>query len=355
MNQPSSGQRVQPRVGVVGVYAGGADVELVRQTRAVAGHVTVSGTAGRRAITALAKAGDLYGVDLDPATYCDLKPAPQLAMFGLDWEAWQRDQGLPVVRSAGRHVGSGDVTALAEAFSMPVGTATVRVVSLHSGWLRREGLLPRLLGWVRRCDDMLAFVLADVFDPLGDVGAVDGLRGVLDAAGEGGRRVELLRSDLTAVGFAVTGGSLATIGLGTSTRHHGLPMNRQTAEKYRERQCSPYALVRALLSWQKGTALGALAPFGGAGITECDCPACGGASLLRFDRQWPGQVPADVRAEARAHDLHTAVGFAEEILNGPAPARAWVHACRAAMTTADAIAEAHRVELSVPNSITGWI
>jgi hypothetical protein len=110
-----------------------------------------------------------------------------------------------------------------------------------------------------------------------------------------------------------------------------------------------------LLSWHRGTALGALAPFGGAGITECDCPACGGASLLRFDRQWPNQVPADVRGEVRDHDLHTAISFTRDILGSADPATAWVSACRAAGITTAAIAEAHRVHLPVPGSVTGWV
>ncbi len=299
------------RVGTVGVYTTGSDLEAVQQARALAGRVTVAGQSGRRAVAALAVAGDLYGVDLDPAVYLARGVVPaQTTLFDLDEEAWQCDRGLPMIRSAGVHVAPRATDSLDRAFTTCVGSGTVRVVSLDGWWLHSG--LHALLSRVEECEDALVFVLADCFDPLAKPGAVDGLRALVERAD--GRQVELLRTDLAAIGFAAAGGTWGAIGISTTTRHHGLPMGRREAQDYQDRHHSPYVFVPALLSWHRGTELGALTRFDGAGITCCDCPVCGGDDLLRFDKSWSEQVPAAVRAEAQAHDLHCCLALARSVL-----------------------------------------
>ena len=59
-------ENLAPRVGTVGAYMSGADLDLLSQVRTLAGRVTVSGASGRRALSRLVKARDLWGVDLDP-------------------------------------------------------------------------------------------------------------------------------------------------------------------------------------------------------------------------------------------------------------------------------------------------
>lgn len=60
---------------------------------------------------------------------------------------------------------------------------------------------------VRACEDPLAFVLVDCFDPPAEAGAVDGFRALVELASDGGRRVELLRADVAAIGFATADGT----------------------------------------------------------------------------------------------------------------------------------------------------
>jgi hypothetical protein len=343
-------------VGTIGAYATGADLDLVRHVREVAGHVTVCGKPGLRALTALANMGDLHSADLDPACYLNRlnRADGQGELFGIDWEAEQRGLGLSVVRSAGVFVDKADRAGLKKAFGLAVDAGTVRVVSLHGWWLER-GCSDELLRYVRVCDDPLAFVLAERFDPLARPGAVDGLRAFLDTARIGGRRVELLRTDATGVGFAALGGSLGAVGISTTTRHHGLPLGKLAGEAYEQRRCVPYVFTRTLLSWQKGTTLGALTPFGGAGVTKCNCPACGGSDLRRFDREWPGAVPAAVRADAREHDLRSWLALAGDILSADDPVEAWRTECESAVSVASGIASVYKVQLTVPQSVSGWL
>ncbi len=350
----TTGRGLARRVGTVGIYTAGSKLDLVLQARAMAGGVTLAGSSGRRALLELADAGELRGVDLDPAVYLERGAVPdQPGLFEVDWEVWQHDLGLPVIRSGGVHVPPRDPDSLTRAFTSSVGRGTIRVVSLDSWWLR--GGLRALLHRVRACDDPLAFALANCFDPLAEAGAVDGLRALVELASDGGRRVELLRADLAAIGFAVAGGTLGTIGTSTSTRHHGLPMGRRATQDYQRRHRSPYVFVPALLSWHRGVELGALTPFGGAGITRCDCPVCEGGDLLRFDQSWPGQVPAEVRAEAQAHDLHSCTRLARHVLTSADPSAAWTQMCSSATNVAAGIATVYKVQLPVPPSISAWL
>ena len=137
------------RVGTVGAYTTGSDLELVRHVRGFTGRVTVYGKPGLRALASLAKAGDLYGVDLDPAGYLG-GGSGQGELFGIAWEAEQRRlRSARVVRSAGVFVDKADAHAsLKQAFSLAVDPGTVRVMSLHGRWLER-GCSRDLLRWVR--------------------------------------------------------------------------------------------------------------------------------------------------------------------------------------------------------------
>ena len=351
MDVPSTLLQPRLRTGTVGAYTSGSDLELVRRARATVGRVTVSGKSGLTALGALSREGDLWGVDLDPARYLDREPEPE-ALFPLNWVALQRDLGLPIVRSAGTYVPRGDGEALRTAFGDPLPADTVRVVSLHGWWLRREGLI-RLLPAVHHCDDPLAIALADAFDPLDAVGAVDGLCAVMDAAGQ--RRLELVRTDTTGIAFAAAGGSLGAVGLTASTRHHGLPLGKRAGLDYEERQRSPLVFTRAFVSWHRGIRLGALRSFRGAGITDCPCSPCDGRGLLRFDHEWPRRVPSEVAADAREHDLHGWAALARDILAAADPLAEWRATCQSAVTATASIADIYKVSFTLPRSVTDWL
>jgi hypothetical protein len=348
VRQPST----KIRVGVVGAYVATGDVAFVRRVRRVVGRVTVSGTNGLRVLAMLANDDDLHGVDFDPAGYL-ARDSAQLELFARDWIGPQRALNLPVVRSSGCYVRNGDRDALKLAMTGPLEADVVRVVSLQERWLRGPDLRI-LIDAVHACDNPLGFIFASVMDPLGAAAAVDGLQELSDAARAGGRRVELLRTDLAGIGFAVCGGSLGAIGLSTSTRHHGLPIPSRQREKYVDRQRWPLVFVPSLACWQRGYSLGALAEFDGAGITDCPCPPCDGRSLLRFDQSWPKQVSAEVRADAQSHDLASWSQLAGAVFADPEPRRAWAQVCTGALATAAAIADRYKVALDLPRSLDTW-
>lgn len=343
---------VRLRTGMVGAYVGAGDVESVRRIRRVTGRVTLSSKTGLRILASLAQAGDLDGVDLDPSGYLK-RDNPQLALIAEDWTSRQRDLGLSVIRSQGRFVPRSDTGALKVAMSEVLADDVVRVISVDSKWLQRPDL-DVLLQAVRVCDHALAFVLASPMDPLSTAGAVEGLAELLYTARDGGRRVELLRTDLAGIAFAARGGTLGAVGLSTSGRHHGLPLQRRQVPAFRERQRWPLVLVPQLASWQRGNCLGALSPFAGAGLTDCSCAPCAGRSLLRFDRERPGQVPADVQADAQSHDLAEWSRLAWRVIAAERPAQEWARACADAVKTAESIALRYKVALQVPKSLTRW-
>lgn len=340
------------RTGLLGAYMSANDLEQVRAVRELTGHVTVHGKTGLKALRRLRLDGDLHDVDLDPAGY--LHPLrDEGTLFPFDWEACQQELELPVVRSAGRFVRSGNVQQLTEAFTVPVGRGTVRVVSLDGRWLRPDRL-PEVLAHVRHCPDSLAFVLADPFDPLAADGAVTGLQLLLELARDGGRTVELLRTDITGIAFVAAGGSHGSIGLTSSTRHHSLGMGRKAGREHEARLGIPKVFTTSLLSWQQGTQLGALTPWNGAGICQCACAGCDGRSLLRFDQSFAGTVPPGVRADAQLHDLHAIRDVAQTIFGATDPLRAWRQLCQSAQHTVTEVEVLYRVPMRVPRSIIAW-
>jgi hypothetical protein len=344
---------VRSRLGAVTAYATGSDLTALRVARKVVGRVTVSGRSGLRALTELERLDDLGGVDLDPAGYLDREPE-QASLFEVDIVARQRELGLDPIRSPGNFVPWNDELALRAAFAGNLPAEVVRVVSLDGRWLTPPGLV-LLLPMVANCTNPLALVLAACFDPLAHPGAVDGLQAVLDAATPGERRVELLRTDSAAVGFVAVGGSLATVGLTTTTRHHGLPLNQRSQDDFERRQSSPLVHIGPLNSWHRGYALGALAPFDGAGLTDCDCVGCDARDLLRFDLEFSGRVPVDVAADARLHDMYSWMATARDVLAADDPAVEWRRRCDAATQSVLYVASEHKIALTLPRSVSDWV
>jgi hypothetical protein len=341
------------RTGLIGAYMSAVDLDQVRAVRALTGHVTVTGKTGLKALRALHLVGDLHDIDLDPAGY--LSPSQDDgALFPFDWEACQEELGLPVVRSVGRFVRAGDVAQLREAFDAALRPGTIRVVSLDGRWLRPDHL-PQVLARVRHCSDPLAFVLANPFDPLEATGTVDGLQMLLAGAAGGGRTVELLRTDVSGIPFVAAGGAHSSIGLTSNARHHPLPLGKRAGQQHEVRQGIPKVFTPALLSWQQGTRLGALSPWGGAGICQCGCSGCAGRDLLRFDRAFLGTVPQEVRSDAQWHDLHTVHDIGRAVLEADDPLAAWRDLCRAAVHTAAQVEAFYRVPLRVPGSVAAWV
>lgn len=298
MTQPLARTLPPTVVGTVSAYYAGRDVEAVRRLRAEVGRVTLQGAGGLRVLAALERAGDLHDVDLDPAGY--LGPSDDdNALLPLEWEARQRDLGLTTVRSRGHYVRSSDSVALAAAVGCSLPPEATRLISLNAGWLR-TAVQAELRSALLACDGPLALVFADPFDPFGGQDAIANLRDLLYLLRSSGAPVELLRCDLVGLGFVTEGGAQAAVGVTTATRHHGLPLGKREGAKYEERQTSPLVFIPQLASWHRGTWLSALAPFHGAGLTDCSCIACDGQSLMRFAAVYPGRVPTVVAQHGHA-------------------------------------------------------
>lgn len=339
------------RTGTVGAYLTSGDLDVVNRVRAQAGRVTLSGKAGLRTLNALAKLGDVANVDLDPATYLGVESDGEL--FPIDWVAQQRQVGLDVVRSEGLFARRGDPQSLKDAFSTPVGRDVVRVVSFAEFWLKRQNVQTAVAA-VRSCEDQLAFVFAALFDPLESVESVESLQILMAAASAGERRVELLRTDTHAIPFAIHGGSQAAIGLTSTGRHHAQPMNRRIREEFERRQRSQSLWVPGLMGWQQGAKLGALSPFGGTGLTDCECSGCAGGSLLRFAKEY-SSIPKAVREDAHAHDVSSWVSLRNRILGASDPHAEWRAACASAQRVEAGLVEQYKVSaLTAPRSLRVW-
>jgi hypothetical protein len=301
-------------------------------------------------LTSLERDGDVHGVDLDPASYLS-KDSGQLSLTPMPWIERQRELNLLPVRSAGVFVPQ--KASLRDALAEPLDDDVHRVVSLHQTWLRPDKVT-ELLTAFGDTPGALSLIFAAPFDPFAGAGAISSLRIVLRTLRAQGRDVELLRCDLAALGFVADGGRHGTIGVTSNARHHPQPLGRKAGEQYDQRQCTPNVLIPQLLSWQRGSWLHALAPYSGAGLTECSCAGCDGQSLLRFADQWPGQVPQEVRNDARAHDVASWRGIADAVLSSVDPAAAWQARVRAAADLQQELAADKKVLVELPTSLTAW-
>lgn len=66
-------------------------------------------------------------------------------------------------------------------------------------------------------------------------------------------------------------------------------------------------------------------------------------------------MPPNVRADAREHDLRTWMVLASDVLGASDPVTAWRAVCNSAIATAANIASTYKVQLAVPQSVSGWL
>jgi hypothetical protein len=314
------------------------------------GGVTLQGVSGLRVARVLARAGELTGVDLDPAAYLTrgkARPPVVAGQLGLDldlpafdWVEAQAELGLPVVRTSGPRLRVGQLDELKAELDREYPVPVSVTLALDGGWLgsKHSGVLAEQL---RAADRDVSLVLGAPFDPVDSSYKVLGLRRLLRWSARTGRSLELLRTGPIGIPAIATGASLAAIGLSSSTRHLGGPVARR-ADGVRPKR-SPQVFVPRLLHWQRGIDLKA-------GLTDCGCAACAraGSGLQRFDVAYDTTVPADIRAAAREHD---SLALAEVM-----------HTVRAATDPEDELAKlrqdardlAAEVDLAVPKWLGAW-
>ncbi len=297
-------------LGRVQAYLGRCGAAEALANRDAFGGVTLQGVHGLKIARVLDRAGELKGVDLDPAAYLARgKPAAPVVQGQLgfdldlpvfDWVEVQAELGLPVVRTPGPRLRVGQVDALKAELNRDYPVPVSVTLVLDGGWLgsKHSGVLAEQL---RAADRDVSLVLGAPFDPVDSSYKVQGLRRLLRWSTRTGRRLELLRTGPIGIPAVAAGAKVAAIGLSSSTRHLGGPVARR-ADGVRP-QRSPQVFVPRLLHWQRGIDLK------GTEVTHCSCAACAraGSGLQRFDVAFDSSVPAGVRNAAREHDLHALV------------------------------------------------
>lgn len=308
--------------GRVQAYLGRCSAAEALANREAFGGVTLQGVHGLKIARVLDRAGELKGVDLDPAAYLARGKAPAPVVQGqlgfdldlpvFDWVEVQAELGLPVIRTAGPRLKTGQVDALkaelGREYPVPVSVTLV----LDGGWLgsKHSGVLAEQL---RAADRDVSLVFGAPFDPVDSSYKVEGLRRLLRWSNRTGRRLELLRTGPIGIPAVAAGAKVAAIGLSSSTRHLGGPVAWR-ADGVRPKR-SPQVFVPRLLHWQRGVDLK------GSEVTDCSCTACAraGSGLRRFDVAFDSSVPAGVRNAAREHDLHALAGVVRGVVAAADP------------------------------------
>jgi len=309
-------------LGRVQAYLGRCGAADAAANRDRFGGVTLQGVQGLKVARVLARAGELTGVDLDPAGYLARgrdRPPVVAGQLGLDldlpvfdWVEAQAELGLAVVRTAGPRLRVGQVDELKAELHRDYPVPVSVTLALDGGWLgsRHSGVLAEQL---RAADRDVSLVLGAPFDPVDSSYKVLGLQRLLRWSSRTGRRLELLRSGPIGIPATAAGASLAAIGLSSSTRHLGGPVAKR-ADGVRPKR-SAQVFVPRLLHWQRGMDLKA------GELTDCGCAACAraGAGLRRFGTAFDATVPAAVRAAAQEHDSHALAGVVREIRTAADP------------------------------------
>jgi hypothetical protein len=355
------------RLDQVKVYLGETSVDEVRRCRELFGGVVLQGVPGLKLASLLSRIEDLNGVEVDPAQYLkpDLKPAgadeaPNLSLTldlqPRDLVRWQHDLGLPVVRTAGRRIRVGRYDDLRAALGVCFDFDVSVLLPLDGGWFGARHI-EALHDELAAANRDVSFVLADSFDPLNSAVRIAGFRQVVSWANAAGRRLDLLRTDLVGIPAVIDGVASAAIGLGTSTRHYGLPIPRKQQEDYEFRQRSPLVFVPKLMHWQRGNVLGALEPWRREiDLAACSCAACeaAGEDLLRFDMQYRSQPP-EVRKALNVHTMHAVHDLVESLRSAEDPRLALKERRRQAVDLTRSVTHRTGVQLEGPPAwITSW-
>jgi hypothetical protein len=349
-------------IGQVQIYLGQCSVEEVQRRRDQFGAVILQGATGLKVAASLERINDLAGISLDPADYRKNPPAglvdetiPGLAL-ATDWVAVQEELGIPVVRTSGPRIRIGQVdqikSELDKSYRVPVSV----VLALDQGWLGKRHI-DSLVQQLGNADRDVSFILAAPFDPLGTSQAIAGMRQLLAWASGSDKRVELLRTDLVALPAVMEGAAVAAVGLTTATRHLGLPFAPKQRKEYEQRQTSPLIFVPRLLHWQRGSHLGALSPWNGGGVTECDCAVCQAANrdLLRFASTYTS-VPANVRQEAHEHCALALSAIIRQVMDSDNPAATLDELRAEALSRARFITASLKVHLDLPPAwLHSWV
>ena len=303
--------------------------------------VVLRGASGAHAAVRLRNAGFAGSLWLDPATYDEHLAPPAETLFGDYWQSVQQELQVEELISPGSYVGQADIDGLESALDAQrewVANAGGRLsLALAASWLIRD--LPVLLDRLTKVDAPLALAFADQNDPLGRVGAVQGLVKLLRSV----KNVAVVRSDLGALGAVSYGASLGAIGTSTTVRHV-VPPGKTGGGSHGDK--SPSVFVAELLDFKLGSHLD---EFPAEASPTCDLPCCRGKMLRRFK----GEHSV---AEARVHNRISIGEVARRVMETPPELRpaAFTALCRSAEHAVAALSLLARRSLRVRPQVKAW-
>lgn len=291
---------------------------------------------------------------LDPACYA-VKPedrrafADRLVSHEDYWLDQQREHHVAAYLSPSRYVRAGNVKQLrrvldagrefcAAAKQGASPAVAFTVVAADRRWL--SDLAPTFVAVLGRAETPIALILADRQDPLGTRASVEGLVRVLASHPQ----VALLRTDVAAFGALAHGAVAAAIGSIPTLRHLVPPSSPGYAPI---RDNTARVLVGPLLQYIAGSTLAEYKQDGG--LLDCDCEACRGASLRRFEDE-------DLTIEAQRHNVVTWRRVAD-VLRAQALQRrsaTWAAMCRSALVMSERLEEQTGYPVDQPMSLRAW-
>lgn len=356
-------ETARTRIGQLQAYLGRCNVEEVQRRRDQFGAVVLQGRTGLKVAADLSRLDDLADVSLDPADYRQAPSAnstkgtlPGLETPPFDWIAAQIRLGMSIVRTPSPRIRVGRLdevkVELSKSYCVPVSV----VLALDCGWLGKRHI-DSLIKELESADRDVSLVFSAPFDPLATSRAIAGLRQLLAWASASGKRVELLRTDLAALPAVLEGAAVGAVGLSTTTRHLSQPLTSKQRKEYEHRQVSPLVFVPRLLHWQRGSHLGALSPWKGAGVTDCDCTVCKAANddLLRFTSTYES-VPVHVQQELNDHCALALSMIFRRVMESENPAASLANLQAEALSRARFITASLKVHLDPPPAwISSWV
>ena len=301
-----------------------------------AGGVVLRGTKGAKAAFRLRQKGYRGQLWLDPAAY-DRPSSSSLTL----WDDWhQRELELEVAEfiSPGSYVSGADGAALKSALRSQGNWVQKHggrlSLALHYSWLTRDP--SNLIKQLRGAGLPLALAFADRYDPLGRVGAVEGLIELLSAV----NNVTLMRGDIGAVGAVAHGAALGAIGTSPTNRHVFPPDQKGVGPS-----TSPAVFVASLLSFKTGAALHALPT---AACPTCELRCCNNLALGRFNTRTRD-------AEAIRHNRIAIRQVLDNLIaKKTAPHGAFIEMCQQALTNAQSLSIHADRPIDVSAQIRAW-
>ena len=298
--------------------------------------VVLRGKKGNKAASRLRQQGYRGPLWLDPAAY-DRSSSSSLTL----WDDWhQRQMELEVVEfiSPGAYVSGANAAALKSALRSQGNWVQEHggrlSLALHYSWLTRD--LQTLTKQLRGVGLPLALAFADRYDPLGYVGAVEGLIELLSAVSD----VTLMRGDIGAVGAVAHGATLGAVGT-SPTNRHVFPPNQKGGGP----STSPAVFVASLLSFKTGAALDALPA---AASPTCELRCCNNLALRRLNTRAKD-------AEAIRHNRIAIRQVLDNLIAAKrAPYAAFKAMCQQAQTEAHNMSIQARRPIDVSAQIKAW-